>query len=90
MYFVYILQSKRNKSFYVGYTNNIERRLKEHNEGAVDCTKDSLPWEVIYYEAFKSIEDARMREKSLKYFGKAYGQLKRRINGSINKQKVRG
>lgn len=42
MYFVYILKSKKDKSLYVGYTNNIEHRLEEHNKGAVNYTKDSL------------------------------------------------
>jgi predicted GIY-YIG superfamily endonuclease len=36
MYFVYILKSKKDESLYVGYTNCIERRLEEHNKGAVD------------------------------------------------------
>jgi putative endonuclease len=84
MYYVYLLKSKKDNSLYIGYTNNIKRRLQEHNEGKVRSTRDNITWEVIYYEAFISLEDARKRERSLKYFGKAYGQLKGRINKSLN------
>jgi len=85
MYYVYILKSKKDETLYIGYTNNVERRIKEHNDGTVTYTANRLPWTLIYYEAFLSIEDARNREKNLKYFGKAYGQLKRRISNSLNK-----
>ena len=59
--------------------------MQEHNKGLVKYTLNRKPWEIIYYEAFASIEDARAREKSLKYFGKACGQLKHRIANSLNK-----
>jgi hypothetical protein len=42
--------------------------------------------DVVYYESYISLEDARKREKSLKYFGKAYSQLKSRIAMSLNKK----
>lgn len=47
--------------------------------------KKDIPWNLIYYESFVSLEDAKIREKSLKYFGKAYVQLKLRIKNSLNK-----
>jgi len=53
--------------------------MREHNEGLSRSTKSKTPWELIYYESFKDRALAEKREKSLKYFGKAYGQLKRRI-----------
>ena len=84
MFHVYILKSLKNKSLYVGYTNDVERRLKEHNDGKVEYTKGLLPWKLVYYESFVSGEDARVRERNLKYFGKAYGQLKGRIKNSLN------
>ena len=83
MYKVYLLRSKKNGSFYIGYTNDIDRRLKEHNSGMVEYTRKYKPWVLIYYESFISLEDAKGREKNLKSFGKAYGQLKRRIMNSL-------
>jgi predicted GIY-YIG superfamily endonuclease len=44
-----------------------------------------MPWSIVYYESFLSLEDAKMREKSLKSFGKAYSQLKLRMKNSLNK-----
>ncbi len=47
MYYVYILHSKIHDRFYVGHTNSIERRLKEHNEGRNPSTKPYIPWELL-------------------------------------------
>lgn len=85
MYQVYLLRSQKDGSFYVGYTNNVDQRLKEHNNGTVGYTKKFIPWKLIYYESFLSLDDAKKREKSLKSFGKAYSGLKIRIKDSLNK-----
>lgn len=66
MYYVYILRSEKNQRLYKGVTNDLKRRLKEHNSGAVPFTKTLMPWELIYYEAFSSKEDATREEKFLK------------------------
>lgn len=50
----------------------------------IGYTKKYMPWELLYYESFISLEDAKKREKSLKYFGRAYSQLKKRIMNSLN------
>ncbi len=84
MYHVYLLRSDKDKSFYVGYTIDIERRLKDHNNGSVGYTKRRKPWKLVYYETYADIEDARLREERLKVFGKAFGQLKLRIKKSLN------
>lgn len=84
MYHVYVLKSGKDKSLYVGYTKNIEQRLNTHNSGGVKYTKDKGPWKLVYYESFLSLDDAQQREKGLKHYGKAFGQLKRRINRSLN------
>jgi len=84
MYHVYIIKSKEDNSLYVGYTNDIERRLQEHNSGRVGYTKTHRPWTLVYYESFVSLEDTKEREKGLKHFGKAFGQLKKRIKNSLN------
>jgi putative endonuclease len=95
MYCVYLLRSKTRGIFYIGYTKDIEKRLEEHNAGLVGYTKKFTPWDLIYYESYISLEDAKIRERSLKYFGKAYSQLKIRLKNSLdqskamNKKKVR-
>jgi len=83
MYHVYLLKSKKDDRLYVGYTSDVERRLRTHNAGLVTYTRKYLPWVLIYYESFCSLEDAKKREKALKYFGKAYAQLKGRIMNSL-------
>jgi putative endonuclease len=65
-YFVYILQSQRDGSYYIGYTNNLEERLKRHNEGRSVFTRPKLPWVVVYRETFDSRGEAMKRERELK------------------------
>lgn len=89
MYHVYLLKSQKDNSLYIGYTNDIGRRVKEHNDGLSEYTKKRLPWTLIYYESYISLEEAKRREKSLKYFGKAYSQLKKRIMESLNKNEMK-
>lgn len=84
MYYVYLLKSKVDNRLYLGYFSDLRKRFKEHIEGKARSTKYRLPVELVYYEAYKSKEDAKRREKQLKYFGKAYKQLKNRIQSSIN------
>jgi putative endonuclease len=50
---VYILESLKDGSYYVGSTNNLEDRLKRHNEGRVAYTKPKRPWELVYSSAAK-------------------------------------
>jgi predicted GIY-YIG superfamily endonuclease len=57
--------------------------MDAHNNGKVSVTKDRMPLELVYYEAYKSVADARKREKDLKLFGGSYSRLKRRIKNSI-------
>lgn len=83
MYYVYILKSTKDDKLYVGSTNDLRRRLSEHNAGEVRSTKSRVPFELRYYEAFYTEDNARKRELSLKRDGKALGQLKRRISESL-------
>ena len=69
MYYVYIL--KINNKFYIGYTENLQRRVKQHkSEGRV---------ELIYYEAYLLKKSATTREKKLKNYGSAWRALRKRI-----------
>jgi putative endonuclease len=68
MYIVYILKSENFFKSYVGITDNIERRLKQHNAGNHFYTKRYVPWVVIYKEECKDRIEARKREKYFKSF----------------------
>lgn len=65
-YYVYILQSKKNNSLYIGYTSDLKKRLQEHNSGESKATKPFRPYNLIFYEAFLNRIDAKNREKYLK------------------------
>ena len=78
MYYTYVLQSKNDKKWYTGYTEDLRKRFKEHNENKVYSTKSRGPFELIYYEACVNQQDATSREKYLKSgMGKRY--LKNRL-----------
>ncbi len=66
MYIVYVLYSDDFTRFYVGMTNNLERRLYEHNSRQNRSTKAYVPWRVIHKELFETRNEARIREKYLK------------------------
>jgi putative endonuclease len=66
MFFVYILLSQKDNHRYIGFTDNLNRRLSEHNSGKVKSTKNRKPFELIYFEQFESKHDAMMREKFFK------------------------
>ena len=74
IYYVYILRSINSpEKVYVGYTNNLNRRLKEHNAGSQTYSKRYAPWELITYTGFSKRETATKFEKHLKTpSGKAF------------------
>lgn len=79
MYFVYVLESLKDKSWYIGYTpDSPENRLKKHNRSEVYYTKRKVPWRIIYYEAYLERSDATGREKFLKS-GSGYRYLKKQL-----------
>ena len=84
MFYTYLLRSKKDNGLYIGSTNDLRRRIKEHNSRLNESTKFRGPFELVYYEAYKSEKDARKRENNLKLFGRALGGLKRRIGNSLN------
>ncbi len=65
-YFLYILQSEKNGSNYIGQTQDIHRRLKEHNNGEVHNTKPYCPWKLIYHKKYTSRNEAVNREREIK------------------------
>ncbi|MEK7482067.1 MAG: GIY-YIG nuclease family protein [Patescibacteria group bacterium] len=62
MYFVYILKSIKDGRTYIGYTKNLENRLKLHNSGQVIATKYRKPLKLLFSEQFKTISEAKQRE----------------------------
>ena len=67
MFTVYVIYSDSHATKYTGYTEDIERRLFEHNNGLLGkFTKNKGPWKIIYKEEYTSIVEARNREKHFK------------------------
>jgi putative endonuclease len=65
-FYVYILRSCCDNSFYIGFTQNPERRLLEHNSAKSQYTRTKIPWELVYSEAFPTKSEALKREHFLK------------------------
>ena len=79
MVYVYVLKSQKDGRLYVGMTQDLEKRLKEHNLGRTKSTKGYRPWTVIHEEVYQDREAARKREKYLKSgYGKQW--LKNKYN----------
>ena len=62
MYIVYVLESLRTGRNYYGHTNDLPKRLKDHNSGKVRSTKAYKPWKVIYTEEYTTMLEAYQRE----------------------------
>lgn len=65
-HYVYILESNKDGEYYVGYTNNLKRRLAEHKKGLNFSTKYRLPFRLVYFEGCLNASDAKRRERYLK------------------------
>ena len=65
-FYVYILRSLKNRSFYIGYSTDLKNRIKQHNNGESQSTKPFRPYKLIFYEAFLNEKDAKNREEYLK------------------------
>lgn len=83
MFYVYIIKSTKDGELYIGSTNDLWKRFQEHNRGFNRSTKYRIPFELVYYEAYRSEADAREREHNLKLRANALNQLKRRISRSL-------
>ncbi len=78
MWYVYILRSRMDNNLYIGSTNNIGRRLSEHNSGKVDSTKSRLPFSL---EAYVAVKDKAKAVELEQYFKTGSGRalLQKRI-----------
>lgn len=86
MYFTYILLSCDQKHWYIGSTENLQKRLYGHNSGYTFSTKPYRPWKIVYFEKFESRSEATKREMFLKSPSgyKEYLSIKDKIlNGGV-------
>jgi putative endonuclease len=65
-YFVYILQSEIDQSYYIGYSQDVNKRLVEHNLGTSTYTSRKKPWKIVYTESVQTKTEALKRERFLK------------------------
>ncbi len=83
MYFIYVLHSLKDNKYYYGLTQNLDKRLKEHNNKEVPSTKNRVPFCLVYFEKVDTLVEARKREKYFKSgFGRKY--IKKKLASSSN------
>ena len=84
MWYFYVLQSQKNKNwFYKGSTNDLKRRVEEHNRGEVKSTQFYQPFKLVYYEAYITEKVVKLREASVKHSGSVWSPLMKRIKSSL-------
>ncbi|MCD6442111.1 GIY-YIG nuclease family protein [bacterium] len=88
MYYTYILISKKDGKLYIGYTDDLKKRINKHNKGFVSATKYRRPLELMYYEAYQEEKDSKRREKYLKG-GKGRKELKTQLQNTFEKNKYK-
>lgn len=66
MFYCYLLESLIDKSWYIGYSENLRNRFKSHNKGENKATKYKKPWKLIYYESYADKLDAKKERKIFK------------------------
>jgi len=79
MFYVYIIKSSKTNKYYIGYTNNLERRLFEHNHNNTQSLKNKGPFILIYKEQFINKLDATKRERQIKSY-KGGNEFKKLLN----------
>lgn len=88
MYYVYVLQSLKDREFYTGFAIDLAKRIQRHNNGSVAATKSRRPLKLVYYEDCLHKKDATHREIYLKTaWGKRY--IKNRLKNYLKRVPVR-
>lgn len=72
MYYVYVLSSLSSARHYVGHTDKLDRRIREHNSGKTRSTKAYIPWKLVYTEKYDTRAEASKREKEIKSYKSGY------------------
>jgi putative endonuclease len=90
VFYTYVLQSKLDGNFYVGYTKDLKLRFEQHKKGKVNSTKERRPLKLIYYEACVNQEDALQRERYLKTYNgpKIHSQKSQIVFNRVKKLEV--
>ena len=84
MWIIYLIQHTTTKEIYLGITQNLQRRIYEHNAGGKKfTTRLNGEWILIYAEAYRCKEDALERERKLKHHGSAKQKLVKRLKLSL-------
>ncbi len=78
MYYVYILRSEKDKKLYIGCTNDLKKRFRQHSEGKVVSTEHRRPLKLIFYESLTNKADAFAREKWFKT-GFGYNHIRKML-----------
>ena len=89
MFYVYVLHSRKDNGFYIGYSADLRKRIAEHRDGISFATAYRRPWKLIYYEAYTEAADALGREKYLKS-GAGRRLLKQQLRNYLIKYPIRG
>lgn len=84
--YVYFLRSMKDGNFYVGWTTDVNRRLKEHNAGLTRLTKARRPFKLVGYETYPSSEAAKKRERTLKHCPRMNARFKKRLLNQRGKE----
>jgi putative endonuclease len=84
MFYVYLLESLVDESWYIGFTSDLRKRYFSHNKGENLATRGKKPWKLVYYEAYINRADAMGREKFLKS-GSGRKFLKKQIVNYLEK-----
>jgi putative endonuclease len=67
MFYVYLLENQNDRSWYIGYSADLKKRIEQHLSGnGAQTTKRKRNWSLIYYESYKNMQDAKGRERFLK------------------------
>jgi len=65
-YFVYIIKSLKDDTYYIGSTQDLSERMERHNQGRSTYTKSKKPWKLVYTEQHPDRSSATKREKEVK------------------------
>jgi putative endonuclease len=79
-YYVYILQSRKDSSFYIGQCDDLDSRMSKHFDGLSKYTSSKRPWRLVYFEVFENRSEAIKRENEIKR-KKSRKYVEKLING---------
>lgn len=90
MFYTYIIQSVTTRKHYIGSTENINKRLDQHNSGKTKSIKNNWPFVLIYSEVYNTRQEAYRREKEIKSYkgGNAFRKLLSRDTQVVNEDRL--